>query len=70
MLDRSQRIIFFSHSAPVLTLLYLKTDFLNACAVKYVAKLEDGTIFEKKGDEEELFQFVTDEGKLRKEEVV
>lgn len=32
-------------------------------AVRYVAKLENGTIFEKNGqDGEELFQFVTDEG--------
>jgi FK506-binding protein 4/5 len=32
--------------------------------VKYVAKLEDGTIFEKKGHDGELFQFVTDEGQV------
>lgn len=31
-------------------------------AVRYTAKLEDGTVFEKKGSEEELFEFVTDEG--------
>lgn len=31
--------------------------------MRYVAKLEDGTIFDKKGhDGEELFEFVTDEG--------
>lgn len=41
----------------------LNSDSFNSCAVKYVAKLEDGTMFEKKGqDEEELFQFTTDEG--------
>ena len=34
-----------------------------ACAVKYVGKLEDGTVFEKKGhDGDELFEFVNDEG--------
>ena len=32
--------------------------------MKYVGKLEDGTVFEKKGHDEELFQFVTDEGTL------
>lgn len=40
----------------------MESDSCYSCAVKYVAKLENGTIFEKKGHDEELFQFVTDEG--------
>jgi FK506-binding protein 4/5 len=32
--------------------------------VKYVAKLQDGTIFEQKGQDGELFEFVVDEGRL------
>lgn len=43
---------------------FVWSDSFDSCAVKYVAKLEDGTIFEKKGHNEELFQFVTDEGIL------
>lgn len=63
-------ILFYLHSVLLLLFLQLqKTDLLNVWAVKYVAKLADGTIFEKKGDDEELFQFVTDEGMLRKETV-
>jgi FK506-binding protein 4/5 len=43
---------------------YEKPNDGSTVKVKYVAKLEDGTIFEKKGDDEELFQFVTDEGQV------
>ena len=31
-------------------------------AVKYTAKLADGTVFEKEGFGEELYEFITDEG--------
>lgn len=35
----------------------------SSLAVKLIGKLEDGTVFCKKGhDEEELFEFRTDEG--------
>lgn len=34
--------------------------------MKLIGKLQDGTVFLKKGhDEEELFEFKTDEGKLK-----
>lgn len=36
----------------------------NLGAVKYVAKLQDGTIFEQKGQDGELFEFMVDEGRL------
>jgi hypothetical protein len=36
----------------------------NLRAVKYVAKLQDGTIFEQKGQDGELFEFTVDEGRL------
>lgn len=43
---------------------YEKPNEGSTVKVKYVAKLENGTIFEKKGHDEELFQFVTDEGQV------
>jgi len=37
--------------------------FLYTFAVRYIAKLEDGTIFEKRGfDGEASLEFITDEG--------
>ena len=33
--------------------------------VKLIGKLQDGTVFLKKGHEEELFEFKTDEGNLK-----
>ncbi|KAG0564730.1 hypothetical protein KC19_8G134800 [Ceratodon purpureus] len=43
---------------------YEKPNEGSVVKVKYVGKLEDGTVFEKKGHDEELFQFVTDEGQV------
>ncbi|XP_024404088.1 peptidyl-prolyl cis-trans isomerase FKBP62 isoform X2 [Physcomitrium patens] len=44
---------------------YEKPNDGSTVKVRYVAKLENGTIFEKNGqDGEELFQFVTDEGQV------
>ena len=46
-------------------LLILMRDFwLWQFAVKYTAKLADGTVFEKEGFGEELYEFVTDEGMI------
>lgn len=35
---------------------------VNALTVIYTSKLEDGTIIERKGSEEEPFEFTTQEG--------
>ena len=42
-------------------------DLLCKCAVRYIAKLEDDTIFDKKGfDGEAPLDFITDEGRIWK----
>jgi hypothetical protein len=42
----------------------LNSTSLVFLAVRYTAKLADGTIFEKEGFGDELYEFVTDEGIL------
>lgn len=49
----------------VCTMAYAVADLCNSeFAVKLIGKLQDGTVFVKKGhdDSEELFEFKTDEG--------
>lgn len=47
-------------------ILYMKLLFLlSTFSVSYMARLEDGTIFEKKGiDGEQPLEFITDEGQF------
>ena len=60
-------ICFEIHYGPVRkghVILYMKLLFLlSTFSVSYMARLEDGTIFEKKGiDGEQPLEFITDEG--------
>lgn len=43
-------------------LIYWSCLFTSVSLVMYIGRLEDGTIFERKGSDEEPFEFVTLEG--------